>query len=239
MWTFQPGGRCAAFCVIACWSTMAIRRRRDQWVNEHLFQCFRKDLGFLDFFATPISNLRELVDNRIFAWVYFYLFLYAIGALCYFAPKQQSFIKWNNKFHQPMCWATENLTPSNLPLLDEELVSVWANEAMCIFRVRFLWHRFSPRTTSLRPPMLKAMWSATHRCSDRWGCCRFGMGPWEDLMWCLMIWHDMIWFWCVCVYICFPSAQLSCHGSWRCVFSKHRGLRGPLLGWHLGAAQCE
>lgn len=191
---------------------------------QALFQRFRKDLGFLDFFATPISNLRELVDNRIFAWVCFYKFLYAMGALCYFALKQQSFIKWNHKFHQPMCWATENLTPSNFPLLDEEMVSVWANEAMCNFPVRFLRHWFSPRTTSLRPPMLKAMWSATHRCSDRWGCFRFGTGRsdvvwhWYEVLSYDVSWYDMVWYdsgVCVCV---FSQCSTFMSWSWRCVF---------------------
>lgn len=197
---------------------------------QALFQRFRKDLGFLDFFATPISNLRELVDNRICAWVCFYKFLYAMGALCYFALKEQSFIKWNHKFHQPMCWATENLTPSNFPLLDEEMVSVWANEAMCNFPVRFLRHWFSPRTTSLRPPMLKAMWSATHRCSDRWGCFRFGTGRsdvvwhWYEVLSYDVSWYDMVWYDSgVCV--CFPSAQLSCHGAGDVFFEASRTTR--------------
>lgn len=147
-----------------------------------------------------------------------------MGALCYFALKQQSFIKWNHKFHQPMCWATENLTPSNFPLLDEEMVSVWANEAMCNFPVRFLRHWFSPRTTSLRPPMLKAMWSATHRCSDRWGCFRFGTGRsdvvwhWYEVLSYDVSWYDMVWYdsgVCVCV---FSQCSTFMSWSWRCVF---------------------
>lgn len=67
---------------------------------QALFQRFRKDLGFLDFFATPISNLRELVDNRIFAWVYFYLFLYAMGAFVILCWSSNLSSRENNKFHQ-------------------------------------------------------------------------------------------------------------------------------------------
>ncbi len=160
---------------------------------------FRKDLGFLDFFATPISNLRELVDNKMFAWVCFYLsFMHfsvpSVAKTCLLGK-----IWRPQTFHYFVRWRDGNC-------MSYEAMRLSFQSGFCGWGQRLCGCQCWRRCCQLHTDA---------------AICEVAAGlEWDHgKIWCIDVMsHHMTWFWSVF----FPVPPLSCHGAqdvlrrWQC-----------------------